>query len=271
MRKNFVRVTILVILVNLLGSCTTYETNVDEDKMDDNQESNQESLVDTSQIISEEQEFLIEDYQNDTWDDKKYVIEAIRDIFISKERYYNHEFKYAVLTEELGDDFDLPKTFIKPDDVYGYLDLNDYSTAITNSDTATMSDIEFNELVQKITLYKYPSDLGLIDVGGPDTYDTIQSKERKYYVSSIIVEDENSSVIYVKELNTYNNAELVQLEFDTVITDYWFLFKNDIGKVYSHKKWDTDGYMAELDLNKIIIRDKTIDVEMYEITDSILK
>ena len=51
-----------------------------------------------------------------------------------------------MLIEETELYFDLSKIFVESDDIYGFIDSDDYTSAITNSDTVEMDNIEFNDL-----------------------------------------------------------------------------------------------------------------------------
>lgn len=223
----------------------------------------------STETSSNERTYYIEDYDNVSWHNNEDFAKAIIHIFQLKERYYNHEFNYGVLIEGLSPYFDLPKTFIEPGETYGVMNLDDAKTIVSNGDTAELNEDEFADLLDQLIFKARPYDIQQIFGLGPVT-ESIQSTNRRYYMSSIIEEDDNSIIIYMKVLKHYDETAMESFDFDTGITDYWFLYNKDIGKIYSHRNWPTVGDSDSLDYTKVTSGNKVIELELYDVTDSII-
>ncbi len=270
MKVSFRLIVGVIIIIYVFISWSVQKDETTESEITEVDAVEESSTEESEDLEAYDEEFFIEDYDESSWEGEMFAVEMIRDVFILKERYYNHEFNYGVLVESLGNYFDIPKTFMKPNEAYGFIDPDDYDTIVTNEDTVGLTDIEFKKLLEDITAFSYSSDISVIDADKYE-YKAIQSVRRRFFISPIIESDDNSVVVYIKELKSYNNFEVLDLPFDTVVTDYWFLIKRDSGLIYSHKNWTTDGYESELMTNLIHMREETLEMDMYEITDSILE
>lgn len=266
MKKSFIFSCVIVMISIALGSC---EMNESEDNDDVKSVIVEDQSTELDVRDSNKVEYLIENYNNATWDMNEEAFSTIKNITILMEQYNSHKFNYSKLIEELGEHIDLPDTFIKADDTYGFVDPTDYTTIVTNRDTIGLTDEEFRSLLNELTFFSYRSGITLIDAD-QNAYEAIQTFKKRFYISSINEIDDNSLEIYLKEINTYGDEAKAILNFDSIITDYWFLYKKDIGKVYSHRKWTTEGDLLELDKDMIHMREQTFELEMFDITDSIL-
>lgn len=212
---------------------------------------------------------FIEDYNVDSWKEHDFILHSVVDIFAHKWQYEKFQFNYSTLITELELHFDFPRTFIKPDDIYGFKDPEDYSTLVTNQDTANLSDEEFTELLSQLSLSSGESE-SEISVLPRSSHKAAHLIDRKLFISAIDFQDENTAVIYVKEYKTIYRDDVLELGLDTIIYDYWLLYKIDRESIYSHKKWRHDGYLEDLDTNIIDMYQNKLKVDMYDITDSIV-
>lgn len=269
MKVSFRLIIVFFMVILLFSACSIYQSEDTKIETESNDEVEEISTEESENINIDDEKFFIEDYNDSTWEASKFAIEAVRDIFILREQYYNREFNYSVLIDGLGRYFDLPKTFIKADAIYGFKVPNDYETYVTNGDTARLTDVEFEELLDELTYFAVATNITLVDAEDY-AYDAIQSVRRRFFISSVTEKDDNSIIIYLKVLNTYDNMEALKLPFDTVVEDHWFLFKRDSGMIYSHKSWSTNGYESEIDTNFVQIREQELEMQMFEITNSIL-
>ena len=268
---NKMVVIILAVVLLVVSSCSSENQNntTEESVESDIYSVSQENLAE--EIDVNDKLRLIENIENISWDDNEFVVDSIRNIFILRERFYNQEYDYTHLSDSLGQYFDLPMTFVKPDSIYGFEDPSDDSTAVLNKDITGLSTDEFADLIEEITLFVKPSDILQINIDGSGGIGTITPKDKKFFLSSVIEEDDDSLVVYVKELDIFLDNEVLRNGYDLIATDHWFLFKKSSGKVYSYKKWSSNGLESEMDMNLIQFRDSSLEVDMFEITDSIIK
>lgn len=255
MKEKVIRILLVVIVFSVLTGCAVNNNNSSD-------------------------ETIIEDHEKSSEDKNIDHVEVIVEIFTLRERFYSHEFNYKVLIDELSIYMDEPRTFVKPEATYGWTDLFKKDGFVTNKDTENLGEKEFADLNSKIKLYTRPGYIWMHFGGennGEKVFDAIKFNESKYYITSALPRDDGSTIIYVKEILLFDDADFIPgvitlegLIGDSSVFDYWFLFKENSSVIYSHKRTSTTAYFDEIDLHKVIMFDEEIDVQTYDVTDRVL-